>query len=860
MARLTASREAAGLKDARDEDRSEEQGRAVVDEEAEAHVRAPPASLLAVVLDAEQESCRAAPNVVLGRGLTASGPCPSVAEPVGAGVLVPHDLGRCRCIRCRMEVTDAMDTCAQCAVCGDVVHGRCLHPPVTEAACEMDIMKDWLCDVCVQQEALLGAHASEHYSFCVVCAEGPAAGASLAECSSCRGSFHPSCAGLCNAKRVSGDWLCPHCSPGSTQVELTRWSLEVVAQRGGRFVPVVRGVRSDVKAPAGCGLWRTSEIIHVVAPNLLITRTRMVVRLAGHMSRKLAAQMAVPPRLLEPFSGGFPPHAWAVLIQYAFGPPPPAIQAALEGSQASEPGTLRGPSSKTAQSASPLAWLEAQAALVPVEPRDPVPATSAPGCFSFDWIGGLLELPDSASRTRTMPSLRVCPEAASSVVAAFSTGRAARLQVDPSWPSETTAIVDASAGAPTSTPFTAVPIGPDVSIGTKVRRLFRDGWFVGRIAALGSDPAGRSCALLAYDDGLWEIISAEDVAELSRGKRLRTSTRPDGRFEEDDGSELMPPRKRLRGKSSGVAMPGQGAAGSWTCEHTVLLNHALKEFQPTLPRFWQSVAAYVGRGAAECQRHAFGHGRDGRRQATREGFAPEAPPPDPAAQKELPRADGPRRAKRLRELLATACFGKQRDFLDVRAVARRSHPAPPVLPEAAGPATPTRTTRAKAEEPDCPVQRGFSPGSLEFLGSLTTGCTPKLDRRLRPTALFASPEDGGGSPAVVPLAASFSQWQPAGLDGFLCEARARRAGASRPGKRGAACEDPKGSAAPRADELDARDQVSQAPRLLREVDEKMATAALANRTYDSDDEALDTDSDAEAPVAFIPPPPTVGGA
>lgn len=100
------------------------------------------------------------------------------------------------------------------------------------------------------------------------------------------------------------------------RVTLTQWSLELIAQRGRRKIPVVRGVRYDQKGPSNC-MWRTCEIVDVVTPKLLLTRKSAVVELVGPLSRSLALKVHLPARLARNFASGFPVQGWMDLLSSA---------------------------------------------------------------------------------------------------------------------------------------------------------------------------------------------------------------------------------------------------------------------------------------------------------------------------------------------------------------------------------------------------------------------------------------------------------------------------------------------------------------------------------------------------------------
>lgn len=151
----------------------------------------------------------------------------------------------------------------------------------------------------------------------------------LVPCSLCRASFHREC---CDRPEGRGPqlWTCAFCSAllDRPTVRLSHWSLELVQQPSGRIVPVVMGVRSDKEGPPGM-LWRSSEIIHAMTPTALITRSRMVIRLSGRLSLRLAAKLQLPLHLRQQFKLGFPVMAWLSLVKYCHSSLPSGLEAAI---------------------------------------------------------------------------------------------------------------------------------------------------------------------------------------------------------------------------------------------------------------------------------------------------------------------------------------------------------------------------------------------------------------------------------------------------------------------------------------------------------------------------------------------------
>jgi len=268
-----------------------------------------------------------------------------------------------RCARCRGVGLQASAATLRCR-CGFVVHSSCAYPPLPEKVAAVAAVRGWSCDACVQVQAFQAAVASGpngrpqclHDDFCCVCAGcGPESALGLVPCSSCRASFHPSCAVTqvpvpCGEAVATSAQSCPSCSAVrgrlADRVSLEQWSLELVSQAGGesgqRAVPVVRGVRLSATGPPGA-LWQTSEIVHVMEPRTLLTRTGQIVELRGPLCQQLADRLHLPRQLAQSFQAGFPQHAWLALLRYVSQPPPPAIIAALEACNHGQPQQARRP-------------------------------------------------------------------------------------------------------------------------------------------------------------------------------------------------------------------------------------------------------------------------------------------------------------------------------------------------------------------------------------------------------------------------------------------------------------------------------------------------------------------------------------
>eukprot|EP00929_Paragymnodinium_shiwhaense_P000419 TRINITY_DN100670_c0_g1_i1.p1 TRINITY_DN100670_c0_g1~~TRINITY_DN100670_c0_g1_i1.p1 ORF type:complete len:694 (-),score=125.83 TRINITY_DN100670_c0_g1_i1:164-2245(-) len=245
------------------------------------------------------------------------------------------------CPRCLCDIEESAADALCCVSCGDNIHAACLYPPVpAKLHGSSSRLPCWKCDTCLQEDRLCNkSDSSGHYDICMACLKfGRQHGGDLERCLACRGSFHRRC-----FSSALAPGLCPSCDDAQRQspVQLQRWTLELVPQ-GDRSVPVVQGWCEAGDDTEGC--WRSSEIVHVVSPTLLVTRSRVVVKLVGVLSKKAARTVRLPPPLARYFSAGFPVAHWRLLVRYADGQMPEEVQAALHG----EPTEAVAASSETA--------------------------------------------------------------------------------------------------------------------------------------------------------------------------------------------------------------------------------------------------------------------------------------------------------------------------------------------------------------------------------------------------------------------------------------------------------------------------------------------------------------------------------
>eukprot|EP00930_Biecheleria_cincta_P057376 TRINITY_DN43326_c0_g1_i1.p1 TRINITY_DN43326_c0_g1~~TRINITY_DN43326_c0_g1_i1.p1 ORF type:complete len:600 (+),score=99.10 TRINITY_DN43326_c0_g1_i1:50-1849(+) len=211
---------------------------------------------------------------------------------------------------------------------------------------------------------------------------------------------------------------------------------------------------------------------------------------------------------------------------------------------------------------------------------------------------------------------------------------------------------------------------------------------------------------------------------------------------------------------------------AWTASELKALKAAVQSVKPSEVNFWEVVAAKLGRSAGECHAQAFAYAPAQARQCKGSRRSQQARPVHDAAtddeacasgaeQASVPDRDGPRKAKRARAFLNARSFGEARDVLELRpedGSEERDQGAAP---------------GGRAEVP--------SPGSLAFLGSLHTGCTPPKEDTGQRRLHAGSPHQVAELRRRLDFAdeeEAFekfdSSWAPKGIDGFICEMRTRR--------------------------------------------------------------------------------------
>lgn len=218
---------------------------------------------------------------------------------------------------------------------------------------------------------------------------------------------------------------------------------------------------------------------------------------------------------------------------------------------------------------------------------------------------------------------------------------------------------------------------------------------------------------------------------------------------------------RRRGRPPGAckaAVPDCVEA-DWTASELKALKAAVQAVKPSEVNFWEVVAAKLGRSAGECHAQAFAYAPAHARQYKTRRVQQAKPVNDVATDDEeqgpMPDRDGPRKAKRARAFLNARSFGEARDMLELRSADSTEE-------------------QGQAEAP--------SPGSLAFLGSLHTGCTPPSEATGQRRLHAGSPRQVADLRRRLDFAdeeeESFekfdSSWTPKGIDGFICEMRTRR--------------------------------------------------------------------------------------
>lgn len=197
----------------------------------------------------------------------------------------------------------------------------------------------------------------------------------------------------------------------------------------------------------------------------------------------------------------------------------------------------------------------------------------------------------------------------------------------------------------------------------------------------------------------------------------------------------------------------------WTASELKALKAAVQAVKPSEVNFWEVVAAKLGRSAGECHAQAFAYAPAHARQCKTRRVQQAKPVNDVATDDEAPALDrdGPRKAKRALAFLNARSFGEARDMLEIRSACSAEE----------------EEQEGHAEAP--------SPGSLAFLGSLHTGCTPPSEASGQRRLHAGSPHQVAHLRRRLDFAdeeESFekfdSSWTPKGIDGFICEMRTRR--------------------------------------------------------------------------------------
>eukprot|EP00747_Dinoflagellata_sp_TGD_P166446 gnl/TRDRNA2_/TRDRNA2_189237_c0_seq1.p1 gnl/TRDRNA2_/TRDRNA2_189237_c0~~gnl/TRDRNA2_/TRDRNA2_189237_c0_seq1.p1 ORF type:complete len:702 (+),score=95.76 gnl/TRDRNA2_/TRDRNA2_189237_c0_seq1:275-2107(+) len=254
-----------------------------------------------------------------------------------------------------------------------------------------------------------------------------------------------------------------------------------------------------------------------------------------------------------------------------------------------------------------------------------------------------------------------------------------------------------------------------------------------------------------------------------------------------------------------------------------------------------------------------------RRGATESGRPQPCPVPAPAAagrgagkkkamdavdsqSKPVSRRHGQSSKAKMRELLEAQSFDRSGLGRDLLAVPVRTPTKDRQSAHDSSSPTETSGTAAVTGTAGCPPTT--SPASLKFLNSLHTGLTPKNPRAPALRQLVFD-ESVAGSPGANEDLFDFGgrAWQPVGLDGFICEARARR---RKLGKN--RCLRGAGSPPPRAADLAARQRCGDTRKMASDLLRKDEEARAAQRLEDATGTPKSVPSDCEdeaAPVADI---------
>lgn len=340
---------------------------------------------------------------------------------------------------------------------------------------------------------------------------------------------------------------------------------------------------------------------------------------------------------------------------------------------------------------------------------------------------------------------------------------------------------------------------------------------------------GPFCLRLARQTSLPRQLALQFRAGFPR--RWHWCLRNAARTVANKGSKLKAKAQTARRRKASApiacntAMPGCMEA-AWPASDLKALKAAVQAVKPSEGNFWEVVAAKLGRSAGECHAQAFAYAPAHARQCKARRLQEATPGHEAAADDEacvsgpehipVPDRDGPRKAKRARAFLNARSFGDARDVLELRPEDR------------AGKQDQSAAPGGRAEAP--------SPGSLAFLGSLHTGCTPPHEG----TGHRGSPRELAGLRLRLDFAEDEetfekfdSSWTPKGIDGFICEMRARR---------NKLCGR---SVLPEDDELCPQRAPAELPRRLSRLpDEGDRQAAVQEESSEEEEEA--------APIAVVP--------
>jgi len=492
-------------------------------------------------------------------------------------------------------------------------------------------------------------------------------------------------------------------------VSLSLWSLELIRQPSGRLVPVVRGVRCDVDTPSG-SLWRTAEIVHVVTPSLLITRTRMFVTLAGKMSKQLARKLRVPRSLTEHFQAGFPPDTWAALIRYVDRVAPPGLTVAIAAASSSS-------------------------------------AAQAGSSESLGRIAGL-QILDSGSRLKARPVLRPDAGAASLANEALRgySGKAYERPI-PIGAAARRRFIDGCFCC------RVVATGLDAANRPCVLLNFKDGmWEV--LSTAEASELRRQRRFLCMSKPSCGRTGMDEEVPYGHGAQCQG---PD-----DDGHSAGVPVLSDRQALHQAMQEVRPSAKDFWLQVAQRVGKSAEECQALANSVAGSPAAKRRRRDGS-PAHGVGENKEN------EGKENEAPLEDVMAK--FPQKDGPIRARKVRAIMGEKCFRDGHDFLQPAETPKKIATGD-LLPSGLAP-SPTSLDFLSSLHTGCTPTTGQKAALNRRLFGESPGLHDMLPVGDSPGRICCGLDDDDPVWNSLHDLGDVS-WQPKGLDSFICETRARR--------------------------------------------------------------------------------------